>query len=273
MKITPVLLRSSSGAQIWSEPYQGEATGVFDIQSKVAESVAQAMRLNLSQSDKSALASRPTSNPEAYDYYLRAMSIVDGVVPDPTSYLRGSALFERAIDLDHRFALAYAQNGIAQLQAYWFRADVNPHRIAMAKAAIDSALSIDPKLPAGYVGLANYYYRAKLDYKRALDAISEAQRLSPNDPDPWDLKGLIHRRQGQWDEAAGDMERATELDPRNSRYLESLCETQQLAHHYDESEKTCGRLIAFVPDNVSGYAYLSHTRVLRSGTSRVLFPF
>jgi serine/threonine-protein kinase len=265
VKVTPVLQLASSGAQIWSEPYQGEATGVFDIQSRVAENVAQAMRLNLSQSDKHALASRPTSNPEAYDYYLRAMSIVDGVVVSPASYLRASALFERAIGLDRRFALAYAQNGIAQLQAYWFRADDNANRLELAKAAIDSALSIDPRLATGYVALANYYYRGKLDYQRALDAVAEAQRLSPNDPDPWDLKGLIQRRQGRWDEAIGDMMRSTALDPRNVRYLETLCESQQMSRHYNDSEKTCGRLVAFVPDRFSGYSYLSNTRVLRSG--------
>jgi serine/threonine-protein kinase len=265
VKITPVLQRASSGAQIWSEPYQGEATGIFDIQAKVAESVAQAMRLNLSQSDRHALASRPTSNPEAYDLYLRGMSLADGVVESPTAYLRASALFESATDLDPHFALAYAQNGIAQLLAYWFRASDNPHRLEKAKAAIDSALSIDPKLATGHIALANYYYRGTLDYQRALDAVAEAQRLSPNDPDPWDLKGLIQRRQGRWDEAIGDMMRSTELDPRNTRYLESLCETQQLARRYDESEKSCGRLIALVPEKFTGYAYLSNTLVLRSG--------
>ncbi|MDB4870814.1 MAG: protein kinase [Gemmatimonadales bacterium] len=269
VKITPVLLRAGSGAQIWSEPYQGEATGVFDIQSKVAESVARAMRLNLSQSDKSALASRPTSNPEAYDYYLRGLSISDGAVDAASNYLRAAALYERAIDLDPRFALAYAQNGIAQMQAYWFfRADDDPHRLAKAKASIDSALSIDPNLVAGHVALANYYYRGKLDYKRALDAIAVAQGLSPNDPDPWDLKGLVDRRQGRWDEAVKDMLRSTELDPRNTRYVETLCETEQLTRRYDESEKTCARLIALSPEKFSGYSYLSRTRVLHTGDTK-----
>jgi serine/threonine-protein kinase len=269
VKITPVLLRAGSGAQIWSEPYQGEATGIFDIQSKVAESVAQAMRLNLSQSDKSALASRPTNNPEAYDYYLRGMSISDGAVNAPGNYLRAAALFERASDLDRRFALAYAHNGIAQMNAYWFfRADDNSHRLEMAKAVIDSALSIDPKLPAAHVALANYYYRGKLDYKRALDAVAVAQTLSPNDPDPWDLKGLIHRRQGRWDEATGDVLRATALDPRNTRYLETACETQYLTRRYDDAEKTCARVIALAPEEFSGYSYLYRTRMRHSGDTK-----
>ena len=265
VKITPVLQRASSGAQIWSEPYQGEATGVFDIQSKVAESVAQAMRLNLSQSDRSALASRPTSNPEAYDYYLRGMSISDRINNNPSSYLRASALFERAIDQDPQFALAYAQNGIAQVSGYWFRADANPRLLEKAKAAIDSALLIDPKLPAGYVGLANYYYHGKLDYKGALDAIAVAQKLSPKDPASWDLKGVIERRQGRWDEAIGNMMRSTELDPRNAVLLENLCETQLRSRRYADAEKTCGRVVELEPEGFNGYLYLSMTRMLGSG--------
>jgi serine/threonine-protein kinase len=265
VKITPVLLRAGSGAQIWSEPYQGEATGVFEIQAKVAESVAQAMRLNLSQSDKSALASRPTSNPEAYDYYLKGMSIADRINNNPISYLRASALFERAIDLDPQFALAYAQNGIAQVSGYWFRADANPRLLEQAKAAIDSALLIDPKLPAGYVGLANYYYHGKLDYKRALDAIAVAQKLSPKDAASWDLKGVIDRRQGRWDEAIGNMIRSTELDPRNATLLENLCETQLRSRRYADAERTCGRVVELQPEGFNGYLYLSMIPMMRSG--------
>jgi len=223
------------------------------------------MRLNLSQSDRQALASRPTSNSEAYDYYLKGMSIADRINNDPSSYLRASALFERAIDLDPHFALAYAQNGIAQVSGYWFRADANPLLLEKAKAAIDSALLIDPKLPAGYVGLANYYYHGKLDYKRALDAIAVAQTLSPKDPAAWDLKGVIERRQGRWDEAIGNMMRSTELDPRNAVLLENLCETQFRSRRYADAEKTCGRVVELEPEGLNGYLYLSMVRMLGWG--------
>ena len=264
VKVTPVLQLASSGAQIWSEPYQGEATGVFDIQAKVAESVAQAMRVNLSKTEKAALVSRPTTNAEAYDYYLRGMSLVDGVILGPNAYLRGSALFRRAVELDPRFALAYAQMGIAEMQAYWFRANT-PHRLEYAKAFIDSALSIDPNQGAGYIALANYYYRGKLDYTRALEAIDRALTLSRNDPDAWDLKGLIHRRQGNWDGAVAELKRATQLDPRNPRYHEAVCETLYRTHRYGEAEQACRTLILIGPEKFSGYSYLSRLFLRRSG--------
>ena len=66
---------------------------------------------------------------------------------------------------------------------YWFRGDPSPRRLELAKAAIDRALALDPKLPAAYTALAEYYYHGKLDYPRALDAIATAQRLAPNDPE------------------------------------------------------------------------------------------
>ena len=264
VKITPVLQRASTGVQVWSEPYQGEATGVFDIQAKVAESVAQAMRVKLSGTEKEALASRPTNNAEAYDYYLRGISVAGGIVNSPSGYLRGSALFQRAVELDPHFALAYAWIGIAELNAYWFR-DNNPRRLEIAKTAIDKALSLDPKSATGYLALANYYYRGLLDYRRALEAVDSAQKLAPNDPDPWNLRGLVHRRQGKYDDALADMARSTQLDPRNARFVEALCETQMLSRRYDDAEKTCGRLIELDPERLSGYFYVSRVLMLRSG--------
>jgi serine/threonine-protein kinase len=264
VKITPVLQRASTGAQVWSEPYQGEATGVFDIQAKVAESVAQAMRVRLSGTEKEALASRPTNNAEAYDYYLRGISVAGGIVSSATAYLRGSALFQRAVELDPHFAVAYAWIGISELNAYWFR-DNNPRRLEIAKTAIDKALSLDPKSATGHLALANYYYRGLLDYRRALEALESAQKLAPNDPDPWNLRGLVHRRQGKYDDALADMTRSTQLDPRNARFVEAVCETQMLTRRYEDAEKTCGRLIELDPGRLSGYFYVSRVLMLRSG--------
>jgi tetratricopeptide (TPR) repeat protein len=236
---------------------------VFDIQAKVAESVAQAMRVRLSGTEKEALASRPTNNAAAYDYYLRGISLASSMTT-ATGYLRGSALLQRAVELDPHFALAYAWRGIAELNAYWYR-DNNPHRLEIAKAAIDKALSLDPASATGYVALANYYYRGLLDYARALEALDRAQKLAPNDPDAWNLRGLVHRRQGKYEEALAEMARSTHLDPRNEGFVDAVCETQILTRRYDDAEKTCGRLIELEPEKLLGYAYVSRVLMLRSG--------
>ena len=165
---------------------------------------------------------RPTNSAEAYDHFLRAKDL--GSIPGrPSEFLRAVALLQRAVQLDPKFALAYAALGVSHLNAYWSTADDNPHRLEWAKAAIDTALAIDPKLPAGYVATATYYSRGKFDYQRALDALVVAERLSPNDPDVLNLKGLIERPLNRWNDAIADHERAVRLDSRNADLLGNLC--------------------------------------------------
>ncbi|MFN2638104.1 MAG: protein kinase [Gemmatimonadaceae bacterium] len=263
VKITPVLLRSSSGAEIWSEPYQAEATNVFDIQGKVAEHVAEAMRVKLSQSDRTQLAARPTEDAQAYDYFLRGKTLSAVTATRPSDYLRAAAFLQRAVERDPKFALAYAHLGNAHLNAFWFQADDSPHRLAMAQGAIDTALALDPGLAAGYMAKAMYYYRAKLDYTRALETLLLAEKISPNDPDVLYLKGLIERRQNKWDEAIKDQERSAQLDPRNVRYAIDLCTSLTMTRRYPEARGVCERVISLAPDRLDGYTKL-YTLILVS---------
>ncbi|MEA2762521.1 MAG: eukaryotic-like serine/threonine-protein kinase, partial [Gemmatimonadaceae bacterium] len=247
------------------EPYQAEATNVFDIQAKVAEHVAEAMRVKLSQSDRTQLAARPTGDAQAYDYFLRGKILSTITATRPSDYLRAAAFLQRAVERDPKFALAYAYLGNAHLNAFWFQADDSPHRLAMAQAAIDTALALDPKLAAAHMARAMYYYRANLDYTKALETLLLAEKISPNDPDVLYLKGLIERRQGKWDEAIKDQERSAQLDPRNVRYVIDLCETLMISRHYNEGRRVCERIIPLAPDRLGGYADLSSLILVSTG--------
>ncbi|HVS59450.1 MAG TPA: tetratricopeptide repeat protein, partial [Gemmatimonadaceae bacterium] len=243
---------------------QDQVTGVFEIQGKVAERVAEALKLQLTEGQQKTLTSRPTNNLEAYDYYLRGKALEAGT-RNPTEFSRAITQYQRAIALDSGFAKAYASLARAQLNVYWFLSGASPRRLELAKAAIDRALTLDPRLPAAQLALSDYYYHGKLDYPRALAAIESAQRLAPNDPQGMDIKGRIERRQNRWNEAVSDMRRASELDPRNTTFLDDLCETQRWARNYDDAQKTCGTLIAIEPENWLGYRGLVRAVVLRSG--------
>jgi TolB-like protein/Tfp pilus assembly protein PilF len=264
VKITPVLQRASTGAEIWSAPYESEATGVFEIQGKVAEHVAEAMRVSLSQDDKQTLTARPTNNTEAYDYYLRGKSQILATAR-PEDFNRAVVFLQRAVQLDPKFALARALLAVVHLNIYWFRIDDSPHRLEIAKAAIDTALALDPKLAAGHAAMAAYYYRAKLDYQRALDALVVAERLAPNDADTYDLKALVERRQNRYAESISDEERASRLDPRNPDILANLCNTLFLTRRFDAAEKACRQVVAIAPDKFAGYVSLAVVIISRSG--------
>jgi serine/threonine-protein kinase len=264
VKVSPALLRTSDGTQVWSEAYQDEVTGVFDLQGKVAERVAAALRLRLTEGQQKLLTARPTDNLDAYDSYLRGEAAETGTY-DPTSWSRAVNYYSRAISLDPKFAEAYAALGRAHLGVYWFRGDPTPQRLELAKAAIDRALALQPGLSAAHSALADYYYHGKLDFPRALEEVEAARSLAPNDPDAMDLRARIERRQDRWAEAIANIKRASELDPRNANFLSDLCETQSTARKYDDADKTCRRYIDVEPVNWSAYYLRAHNELLRSG--------
>ena len=267
VKVSPALHRVRDGAQIWSEPYQDEVTGVFEIQGKVAEQVAQALKVHLTEGEQKALTAQPTKNLEAYEYYLRGQALTTGTW-DPSEYQRAVDYYARAVSIDPSFAQAYAALASAHLSVYWFRGDPSPARLALAKAAADSALSLQPNLAAGHAALADYYYHGKLDYQHALEEIAIAQSLAPNLPEAMFLKGAVERRQGRWTDALADMKRAAAIDPRNMSNLDNLCETQLMTRNYDDAERTCRGRIAIEPTKYPPYYLLARTLVLRSGDPR-----
>jgi serine/threonine-protein kinase len=264
VKVSPALLRASDGFQIWSEPYENEVTGVFEIQGKVAERVAEALKLQLTEGQQQTLTSRPTNNLDAYDSYLRGKAS-EMASWNPALWSRAVNYYARAVSLDPGFAQAHAALGRAHLGVYWFRGDLSPRRLELAKTAIDRALALQPKLPAAQIALADFYYHGKLDFPRAIEAVEAARILAPKDPDAMDLRGRIERRQGRWTEAIADLKRSSELEPRNSQFLSDLCETQVEARHYDDAEKTCRRFIDIDPENWTAYYLLSRSVLLRSG--------
>jgi TolB-like protein/tetratricopeptide (TPR) repeat protein len=263
VRVNPALLRVSDGTQVWSEPAEDELTGIFKMQSRVAEHVASALRVQLSAGDAKSLAAIPTGNIEAYDFYLRGKEALRGS--------RGSDMvvaanhFERATQLDPGFSQAYAALGVAHTDALWFLADVSPARLQKARKAIDQALKLDPNLPAAHNALGNYYYHGKLDYPAALKEFSVAERLSPNDAEAIAFKSRVERRQGKWGEALADARRSVELDPRNTIYIYDYAYGLMLIRQYDSADAMFRRGTDIDPSDWHGHQGRAYVALLGSG--------
>src|ERR1700674_819888 len=217
VRVSLALVRVKDATQVWSDVSEDELKGIFRIQSKVAEDVAQALKVHFSSGEQRVLEAPPTGNVQAYDNYLRGTSVMLGL--RGSDMLKAVSLLEEATRLDPNFALAFVALGVAHTNVFWFVADLRPERLQMAKKAIDRALELDPDLPAAHNALGNYYYHGLLDFGRALREFSAAQRLSPNDAEAAALKSRVERRQGKWGDALEDARQAVLLDPRNVNYL------------------------------------------------------
>jgi TolB-like protein len=121
VRIIPQLIRASDDTHVWAQTYDNDMSQVFQVQSDLAEQVAQALDITLLEPERQALESRPTENMEAYDYYLRGNEYYHRSLLE-NDFRIAIRMYEKAVELDPTFALTYAQLSRAHVFMYWFSA-------------------------------------------------------------------------------------------------------------------------------------------------------
>src|SRR5207247_4060927 len=234
VRVTPQLIRVTDASHVWANVYDAVLADVFAVQSNIARQVAETLDVALLAPEREALAAKPTANLEAYDYYLRGKDY------DARSYVEEDAhlavrMYQRAVQLDPTFAVAWAALAGAHLELSWDFGQTG--ELPKAQAALERAQQLAPELPETRLALGYYYYWGSRDYDHALKHFAWVQERRPNDPEVFTAIGFIRRRQGRWAEAVSDLARATELDPRNHSLFVELGETYRLLHRYSDAER------------------------------------
>ncbi len=237
VRIIPQLINASEDTHVWTEIYDDDMSEIFRLQSNVAEQVAQALDITLLQPERQALASRPTENIEAYEYYLRGNEYFHN---DIRISMR---MYEKAVELDPAFAVAYAQLSRAHVQMYWQYYDHNDARLAMAKEAGDRAFQLNPELPEAHLALGHYYYHGHLDYDRALEQFAIARKSQPNNSELLSYIGFVQRRQGKFEQALTNLKKASVLDPRSGWLAAEVGDIFMRTRKYTEAEDYFERAI------------------------------
>src|SRR5262249_44764264 len=136
--------------------------------------------------------------------------------------LKAADLLNEAITHDQTFFQAYCQLAGTHDQLYSFGYDRTPARPALAEAAIEAAFRLRPDSGEAHLARAENLFRGYRDYDGALTELEAAGQTLPNDARLFELKGYVERRQGRWEKSTRDLERAVDLDPRNSPLLLGL---------------------------------------------------
>jgi serine/threonine protein kinase/Tfp pilus assembly protein PilF len=254
VRIIPQLIKAPNDTHVWAQAYDNDMSEVFLVQSDLAERVAQALNIALVERERQALRSKPTENMEAYDYFLRGNEYGHRSLLE-SDFKIAIQMYERAVELDPKFALAYAQLSRCHTQMYWFYYDRTGERLGMAKKAVDRALQLEPDLPEAHLALGHYYYQGHLDYDRALEEFAIARKNLPNDSDLLSFIGYVQRRQGKFEEALANIKRASELDPLSNTISLNLGVTFMLMRNYPEAMRYYNRAISLAPDLPEPYGY------------------
>ena len=252
VRVTPQLVSTADGTHLWAEVYDEPLDEIFRVQSDIAQKVVQALDLTLLDPQRRTIEAVPTRNLQAYDYYLRGNEYLrrGGDERFQRTALR---MYEKAVELDSAFALAYAMVSRMRSRLYLFHYDRSPEDLAAAKRAVDKALELAADLPEAHHSLGTYYWLGFLDYDRALREFAIVEASRPNDSQLLGARAVLRQRQGRLREALVDFERAQQLDPASPGIANGYGQTYMMLRDFPHAEAQLERAIALSPDAVEPY--------------------
>src|SRR5438094_3121337 len=260
VRVNAQLIDARTDAHLWAEHYDRPLDDVFAIQSEIAKTIADQLQAKISLGEKAAIERAPTTNLVAYDRYLRARELFADT-SDPIhareKLPQAAHLLEEAVTLDPHFLPAWCLLSRIHGVTYFRGHDHTPARLDLAYATVQAALRLQEDAGEAHLALANYYYHGFRDYQRARSELAIARQTLPNSADVFRYTGFIDRREGHWEAATRNLERAVELDPRNFFILQQLALTYQSQRRYADEARTYDRALTIVPAD-------PNTRILRA---------
>ena len=252
LRIRSQLVNVADGYELWSETFNRQMQDVFEVQDEIAENIAKALRVVLTDKAKRAIGKVSTENMKAYEYYLRGRQ---------SSYQftrrgleRARKLFIRAAELDTSYAAAHA--GIADAcygLFLWFGASASYKE--EAERASSKALELNPDLAEAHVSRGNALYLLQ----RPDEARDEFERAISIDPDlfeAWYYYGRSRFAQGDLDKAAEYFERASRIRPEDyqtpnflANCYEGLERKKDAAATYDRCLETATKYLELFPED------------------------
>jgi tetratricopeptide (TPR) repeat protein len=214
VRITTQLVDAENGNHVWADRFDRSLANLFSLQDEVRGKIVQALKVKLRGREEQWLARRPSESPEAYDLYLRGLQQESYF--SRAGNLESRHLFERAIELDPGFALAYAHlaqaYSLAQENGWTDRQEEFANKaLALAKKAVE----LDDELPQAHWSLGRVYSRPPLrDHERAIRELRRVVTLDPNYADGYAFLASSLQATGRAGEALGMIEKAMRTNPR-----------------------------------------------------------
>ncbi len=209
LRITAQLVETRTGHSVWAERYDRQLEDIFAIQDEIAQSIALALRIALTEQEKREIEKVPTANVQAYDYYLRGRTFFHQFRRKGMEFAR--EMFTRAIEIDPNYARAYA--GLADccsfLHFYW---QPSPDNVRQAEQASARALQLDPDLAEAHAA-RGHAFSLTGRHEEAQQEFEAAIRLNPDLFEAYYFYArscLIH---GRLQKAVGLFEKACKARP------------------------------------------------------------
>jgi adenylate cyclase len=250
LRVTAQLIRAIDGSHLWSDTYDRQLDDVFALQEEIAAAVVDVLRLKLLGADRPVRTDR--HDPQAYNRYLEARFEAERRTPQ--SLDRAVALYRQAIERDPGLALAWVGLSVAYQNQAGLTGQLSfEEGFALARAAVEQALAIEPDLARAHAALAGIQGAHDWDWAATDSSIHRALSLAPTDAE-------ILRRAAAWDLSMGRFaaaerrsREAIALDPLHAPLFYNLALTLNAAGRYAEAERAARDALQRAPTDASGY--------------------
>ena len=252
--VSAELIDASDNAQIWGNRYQAARSDIFSVQQSLASEIARMLRLELTGRGQQVLAKRQTTDPRAYELYLKGR--FQWNKRDADGLYKAIELFNQAIEIDPQYALAYA--GLADcynLLDIWAGLPTK-ETFPKAKAAAQKALAIDDQLAEAHTSLAYAIHTYEWDWPAAEREYRRAIALNPNYATAHQWYAEFLTAVGRFDEAAREGRKALNLDPMSPIINAVVGWNSTMARRSDAAIEQCLRTTQLFPSFAPAHAYL-----------------
>jgi TolB-like protein/Flp pilus assembly protein TadD len=229
------LIDANDQHHLWTQEYNRELKDLFNVQSDIAMSVAQALRVELLSGEREQLTKKVTDNSLAHDLYLQGLSHLNKRTGD--EIIRAIDFFSESVRNDSSFALAFT--GLAECYALvgssGYGSIPRDEAINKAKYFVAKAIALDPSQAEARTSLAYVKFRIDWDWTGAEREFKRALELEPGYARAHEWYGLYLSLVGRFDEALSEMRRARELDPLSPSVATGIGRILHFSRRFDDA--------------------------------------
>jgi adenylate cyclase len=255
VRINAQLIDASTGGHLWAERYDRDLKDIFALQDEVTRSIVTALVVKLTENEQELLVRKGTDSLEAYDCILRGSDYFFRVTKDANAQAR--KMFERAIDLDPGYALAYTLLGFTHWMEWAFGWSHDPQSLEQAFGLAQKAISLNDSGSKAH-SLLGKVYLWKKQYDQAIAELEKTITLNPNYADGLAGMGEILSFAGRPKEAIGVFKKAIRLNPIPPVwYFHGLGHAYFLTGRYEEAISALKRVLNLNPNFFPSHIYLA----------------
>lgn len=241
LRIGTELVDVITGTQLWGAQYNRQPGDIFAVQDEISNEISEKLRLRLSRAEKKCLTKHHTENAEAYRMYLKGRHHWNQWTEE--GFYKAIEYFQQAVEQDPNYALAYT--GLADSYVLLGWNSYLPPRDAFpkSKAAVLSALRLDPGLAEAHTPLAAVLWLYDWQWEDAEKEFKHSLNLCPTYPtaNHWYAESVM--TMGRYEEALAKMKKSQDLDPLSLIINVAVAWALYVGRRYDEAHEQLRRTL------------------------------